>query len=73
MIQNVAPGHLAGGSRLVDDGSEVPPFRVAQEVLEVACQPELDPPIGLLSMGFKSIGQQLDKIRSHVAYRTGVK
>jgi hypothetical protein len=67
MIGNGVSGYFTRGLCLVDNGGEVPPFGVAQKVLEVASQPELDAAFRLLSVGFKCGCKSLHKFGLHAS------
>src|SRR6218665_2618240 len=51
---------------LVDDGAEVAPLGIAQQMLQVSGQPIFDPAIGLLGMPLEGAGQCVDEFGFHV-------
>ena len=65
MIGHHMPGDFTGRPGLGDDVLEVVPFRVAQEVLEVAGKPELYATLGLLGICLERRRQGLNQFSFH--------
>ncbi len=62
MVEDRMRRNLAGSFSLADDRRKVTPFRIAKEVLEIACEPEFDSVFDLLRMCFEGAGQRMDKL-----------
>jgi hypothetical protein len=67
MVCDPLATHFAGGFRFADHESKVTPFRVAQQMLDVACQPILNASFCLLRMPLKVVGEGLDYFFLHAA------
>ena len=65
MIKRRMSRKLACGLGFADDKSKVAPFRVAQQVLYVPCQPILYASFRLLCMALKGVGEGLNQLFFH--------
>ena len=65
MVENCMPRHLAGGFCFGNNGLEVIPFPIAQQVLKVARKPELNAAFRLPGVGFKVVGAGLGDFGFH--------
>ena len=65
MVGYGVPRNLARCFGLGNHIQKVVPLRVAQQVLNVACQPKLDAAIGLLGVTFKRRGQRINEFGFH--------
>ena len=65
MVDHRVSRHFACSLGLGDDRGEVPPFRVAKQLLKVAGEPEFDAAVGLLSVAFEGLCERMNQVGFH--------
>lgn len=66
MVGNLVSADFTSSFSFWNYINEIFPFRVTQEMLQIASQPKLNSAIGLLSEGFEVAGKGMDEVRFHL-------